>query len=34
VLLGFNDTGAADEKELAAAYRDVADIEGVVHRFI
>ncbi len=32
VGLGLDDAGAGDEEELAAAYGDVADIEGIGHR--
>ncbi|MCU1319755.1 MAG: hypothetical protein JWP98_1273 [Edaphobacter sp.] len=31
VLLGFDDTGPGDEEELAAAYRDAADVEWIGH---
>lgn len=34
VLLGLDDAGAGDEEESAAAYGDVADFKGMVHRFI
>jgi hypothetical protein len=32
--LRFKDARASDEKELAAAHGNVADVEWVVHRFI
>jgi hypothetical protein len=31
MLLGLDDAGAGDEEELAASYRNVADIEWIRH---